>query len=60
MADDLYGSPEHQLFRRTVREFVQEELPRAREFDEMARALRVSLPSNSARIGHAAGRRDTS
>src|SRR5262245_49496762 len=36
MADDLYGSPEHQLFRRTVRKFVQEELvPRAREFDEM-------------------------
>jgi len=38
MADDLYGSPEHQLFRRTVRKFVQEELvPRAREFDEMGR-----------------------
>jgi len=36
MADDLYGSSEHQLFRRTVRKFVQEELvPRAREFDEM-------------------------
>jgi citronellyl-CoA dehydrogenase len=36
MADDLYGSPEHRLFRRTVRKFVQEELvPRAREFDEM-------------------------
>jgi len=36
MANDLYGSPEHQLFRRTVRRFVQEELvPRAREFDEM-------------------------
>jgi citronellyl-CoA dehydrogenase len=38
MSDDLYGSPEHQLFRRTVRKFVQEELvPRAREFDEMGR-----------------------
>jgi citronellyl-CoA dehydrogenase len=38
MADDLYGTPEHQLFRRTVRKFVQEELvPRAREFDEMGR-----------------------
>ena len=38
MADDLYGSTEHQLFRRTVRKFVQEELvPRAREFDEMGR-----------------------
>ena len=33
MVGDLYGSPEHQLFRRTVRKFVQEELkPRAREF----------------------------
>jgi citronellyl-CoA dehydrogenase len=38
MADDLYGSAEHQLFRRTVRKFVQEELvPRAREFDRMGR-----------------------
>jgi citronellyl-CoA dehydrogenase len=38
MSDDLYGSAEHQLFRRTVRKFVQEELvPRAREFDEMGR-----------------------
>ena len=38
MGDDLYGTPEHQLFRRTVRKFVQEELvPRAREFDEMGR-----------------------
>jgi citronellyl-CoA dehydrogenase len=36
MADDLYGSTEQQLFRRTVRKFVQDELvPRAREFDEM-------------------------
>jgi citronellyl-CoA dehydrogenase len=38
MADDLYGSPEHALFRQTVRKFVQEELvPRAREFDQMGR-----------------------
>jgi citronellyl-CoA dehydrogenase len=38
MVDDLYGSAEHQLFRRTVRKFVQEELvPRAREFDRMGR-----------------------
>src|SRR5215831_6065713 len=38
MAGDLYGSPEHQLFRRTVRKFVQEELkPRAREFDAAGR-----------------------
>jgi citronellyl-CoA dehydrogenase len=38
MADNLYGSPEHVLFRQTVRKFVQEELlPRAREFDQMGR-----------------------
>jgi citronellyl-CoA dehydrogenase len=38
MAGDLYGSPEHQLFRRMVRKFVQEELkPRAREFDAAGR-----------------------
>jgi citronellyl-CoA dehydrogenase len=38
MADDLTSSPEHQLFRQTVRKFVQEELlPRAREFDRMGR-----------------------
>jgi citronellyl-CoA dehydrogenase len=38
MIDDLYGSAEHQLFRRTVRKFVQEQLvPRAREFDRMGR-----------------------
>src|SRR5262245_11052117 len=31
-------SPEHQLFRETVRKFVEEELrPRAREFDAMGR-----------------------
>jgi len=38
MASDLYGSPEHVLFRQTVRKFVQERLvPRAREFDRMGR-----------------------
>jgi citronellyl-CoA dehydrogenase len=38
MVGDLYGSPEHLLFRRTVRKFVQEELkPRAREFDAAGR-----------------------
>ena len=36
MATD--ASPEHQLFRETVRKFVEEELrPRAREFDAMGR-----------------------
>src|SRR6185369_4941091 len=35
---DLYGSPEHVLFRQTVRKFVQEHLvPRAREFDHQGR-----------------------
>src|SRR5262245_35791630 len=38
MADDLYGSAEHELFRRTVRKFVQDEIvPRAREFDRLGR-----------------------
>ncbi len=38
MANDLYSTPEHELFRETVRKFVEEELrPRAREFDEMGR-----------------------
>jgi citronellyl-CoA dehydrogenase len=38
MAHDLFSSPEHQLFRATVRKFVEEELrPRAREFDAMGR-----------------------
>ncbi len=38
MADDIYDTPEHALFRQTVRKFVQEELaPRAREFDQMGR-----------------------
>ncbi len=36
MADDLFGTEEHSIFRETVRRFVQEELaPRAREFDKM-------------------------
>ena len=36
--DDIYGSPEHQAFRETVRRFVQTELaPRAREFDKLGR-----------------------
>jgi len=37
-SSDLYATPEHQLFRQTVRKFVEEELrPRAREFDQMGR-----------------------
>ena len=38
MPSDLFSSPEHELFRATVRKFVQDELvPRAREFDAMGR-----------------------
>ena len=38
MPDDLFSTPEHDLFRQTVRKFVDEEMaPRAREFDEMGR-----------------------
>jgi citronellyl-CoA dehydrogenase len=38
MAADRLESPEHELFRDTVRRFVEEELrPRAREFDEAGR-----------------------
>ncbi|HWP66109.1 MAG TPA: acyl-CoA dehydrogenase family protein [Candidatus Limnocylindria bacterium] len=45
MASDLYGSPEHQLFRQTVRKFVQEHLlPRAREFDRMGRIDKALYP----------------
>ncbi|MDJ0788173.1 MAG: acyl-CoA dehydrogenase family protein [Myxococcota bacterium] len=34
----MFGTPEHELFRQTVRKFVEEELrPRAREFDELGR-----------------------
>ena len=38
MSEDLFPTPEHQMFRETVRKFVEDELaPRAREFDEMGR-----------------------
>ena len=38
MAADLFSTPEHALFRATVRKFVDEELrPRAREFDAAGR-----------------------
>ena len=38
MAQDPLATPEHELFRETVRKFVEDELrPRAREFDEMGR-----------------------
>jgi citronellyl-CoA dehydrogenase len=38
MSDELFSTPEHEMFRDTVRKFVEEELaPRAREFDEMGR-----------------------
>jgi citronellyl-CoA dehydrogenase len=38
MANDLFSTPEHTLFRETVRKFVDEELrPRAREFDAAGR-----------------------
>src|SRR5437764_13981498 len=36
--DDIYGTPEHQAFRATIRKFIQTEIaPRAREFDEAGR-----------------------
>jgi len=38
MSVDLFATPEHALFRTTVRKFVEEELaPRAREFDAMGK-----------------------
>jgi citronellyl-CoA dehydrogenase len=38
MATTPFSSPEHELFRETVRKFAEEELrPRAREFDRMGR-----------------------
>ena len=38
MSNDLYSTPEHQIFRETVRKFTEEELaPRARDFDAMGR-----------------------
>jgi citronellyl-CoA dehydrogenase len=36
--NDLFNTPEHEMFRSTVRKFVETELaPRSREFDEMGR-----------------------
>ena len=36
MSNDLFNTPEHEIFRNTVRRFVENELaPRAREFDKM-------------------------
>ena len=38
MTDDIFSTPEHEIFRSTVRKFVDEELrPRAREFDKIGR-----------------------
>jgi citronellyl-CoA dehydrogenase len=38
MSSDLFNTPEHEVFRDTVRKFAEEELaPRAREFDEMGK-----------------------
>ena len=38
MASDIFSTPEHGIFRETVRQFVDQELrPRAREFDELGR-----------------------
>ncbi len=38
MANDIYSTEEHRIFRSTVRKFVETELtPRAREFDRMGR-----------------------
>jgi citronellyl-CoA dehydrogenase len=38
MSDDLFDTPEHEAFRRTVRQFVEQEMrPRAREFDAQGR-----------------------
>ena len=38
MSSDLFNTPEHEVFRDTVRKFSEEELaPRAREFDEMGK-----------------------
>ena len=49
MVDDLFGSPEHQAFRQTVRRFVQDELaPRAREFDQMGRIDKALYPKMGA------------
>ncbi len=38
MAHDLFSTPEHESFRRTARQFAEQELrPRAREFDALGR-----------------------
>jgi citronellyl-CoA dehydrogenase len=38
MSHELYATPEHEAFRRTVRSFVEQEMrPRAREFDAQGR-----------------------
>ncbi|HVN41100.1 MAG TPA: acyl-CoA dehydrogenase family protein [Myxococcota bacterium] len=38
MSHDLFDTPEHEAFRRTVRQFVEQEMrPRAREFDAKGR-----------------------
>jgi citronellyl-CoA dehydrogenase len=38
VSHDLFSTPEHEIFRETVRKFVEEEIaPRAREFDAMGR-----------------------
>jgi citronellyl-CoA dehydrogenase len=38
MSDELFPTPEHQIFRDTIRRFIEGEVaPRAREFDEMGR-----------------------
>ena len=50
MSDALFSSPEHQMFRTTVRNFVEQELrPRAREFDEQARNKFVAAQRNNKR-----------
>ena len=56
MSEDLFSTPEHQLFRESVRKFVEEELrPRAREFDEMGRIdkslCKLQLLISVSRIG---------
>lgn len=44
-ADQVYGSPEHQSFRATVRRFVESEIvPRAREFDRNGRFDKALYP----------------
>ena len=45
MSSDLFATPEHEIFRDTVRKFVENELaPRAREFDEMGRIDKSLFP----------------